>query len=164
VIAPLHGPSGLSKAIWTDTDFPDMGWHDCPVHAISVGEHDDDTVPPARLLLDLDYIVSWVEPVWPEERFTFWIAPATLVFDRAWNIVGQLGPLDDVMEIADVHQPDPPDGPPDPLWHIEGQNFELRLRAPGYIQHLRLPLQHVPRQILTRAERGGTSFAEHSFG
>jgi len=50
------------------------------------------------------------------------------------------------------------------LWHIEGQNFELRLRAPGYTQHLRLPPQHVPQQTLTSAERAGISFAEQSFG
>jgi hypothetical protein len=49
------------------------------------------------------------------------------------------------------------------LWHIEGQNFELRLRA-GYTEHLRLPPQHVPQQTLTSAERAGISFAEQSFG
>ncbi|MFC5267035.1 hypothetical protein ACFPJ1_33380 [Kribbella qitaiheensis] len=51
----------------------------------------------------------------------------------------------------------------EPLWHIEGQNFELRLRAPGYTQYLRMPPQHVSRQILTSAERGGISFAQQSF-
>jgi hypothetical protein len=163
VIAPLHRLSGLSKATWTDVDFSDMGWHDCHVHAISVGEYADGTLPPARMLLDLDYIVRWVEPARRERHFTFWIAPATLVFDRAWNITGQLVPLHEVMEIADVHRLDPPDSHPDPLWHIEGQNFDLRLRAPGYTQHLRLPPQHVPRQTLTAAERAGISFAEQSF-
>jgi hypothetical protein len=96
--------------------------------------------------LDLDYIVRWVEPVQREEDFTFWIASATLVFDRAWNITGRLGPLPEVMEIADLHRPDPADSDPDPLWQIEGQNFDLRLRAPGHTQHLRLPPQHVRRQ------------------
>jgi hypothetical protein len=55
-------PSGLSKAVWTDADFPVMGWHDCRIHAVSVAEHEDDTLPPTRLLLDLDYIVRWVDP------------------------------------------------------------------------------------------------------
>jgi hypothetical protein len=50
------------------------------------------------------------------------------------------------------------------LWHIEGQNFDVRLRAPGYTQHLCLPMQHVPRQTLISAERAGISFAEQSFG
>ncbi len=108
-----------------------MGWHECRVHALSVGEYDDDTLPPARMLLDLDYIVRWVEPAQPAKSFTFWINAATLAFEQAWNITGRLGPLDDLMEIADIHRLGPPEGDPDPLWHIEGQNFELRLRARG---------------------------------
>jgi hypothetical protein len=55
------------------------------------------------------------------------------------------------------------DGNPEPVWHIEGQNFDLRLRAAGYTQYLRLPPQLVPRQNLTSAERSGISFAEQSF-
>jgi hypothetical protein len=163
VITLPHGPSGLAKATWTDADFPEMGWHDCRVHAISIGEHDDGRLPPARLLLDIDYIVRWVKPEQDKGRFTFWIAPATLVFELAWNITGQLGPLHDVMEIADIHRLDPPDSSPEPLWHIEGQNFDLQVRAPGYTQHLRMPPRRVSRQILTSAERGEVSFAEQSF-
>lgn len=162
MIALPHHPSGLSKAAWTDADFSEMGWHDCRIHAISIGEYQDDMLPPGRLLLDLDYIVRWVEPARREKHFTFWIAPATLVFERAWNITGQVGPLHKVMEIADVHWLDPPDSIPEPLWHIEGQDFEFRLRARGYVQYLRLPPQHVPRQFLTLAECAGTSFAEQS--
>jgi hypothetical protein len=163
VIASPHHPSGLSKATWTDADFLDMGWHDCRVHAVSIGEYDDDTMPPARLLLDLDYIVRWVEPAPREPHFTFWISPATLVFERAWNITGEFGPLHEIMEISDVHRLNPPDDNPEPLWHIEGQNFELRLRSPGYTQHPRLPPQHVHRQMLTSTQRAGISLAEQSF-
>ncbi|MET8355044.1 MULTISPECIES: hypothetical protein [unclassified Micromonospora] len=68
------------------------------------------------------------------------------------------------MEIADVHRLDPPDSNPEPLWQIEGQNFEFRLRASGYTQYLRLPPQLVARQMLTSAQRAGISFAERSFG
>jgi hypothetical protein len=163
VITLPHHPSGLSKATWTDADFPDMGWHDCRVHAVSIGEYEDDTLPPARMLFDLDYIVRWVKPARRERYFTFWIVPATLVFELAWDIMGDLGPLHEVLEIADIHRLDSPDSSPAPLWHIEGHNFELRLRAPGYTQYLRLPPQHVPRQILTSAERGGINFTERSF-
>ncbi|MFG1780248.1 hypothetical protein ACGFIR_13955 [Micromonospora sp. NPDC049051] len=158
-----HGPSGLSKATWTDADFPSMGWHDCRVHAVSIGEYEDDTLPPARMLLDLDYIVRWVQPTGQDGRFTFWVAPATLVFERAWNIEGTLGPLHEVMEIADLHRLPSPDSSSEPLWHIEGQNFDLRLRAAAYTQHIRLPPQHVHRQVLTSTERAGISFAERSF-
>ncbi len=163
MIAEPHHPSGLSKATWTDADFPDMGWHDCRVHAVSIGEYDDDTLPPARMLLDLDYIVRWVDPTERKSHYTFWIAPATLVFERAWNITGRLGPMHEAMEIADIHRLDPPDNNSEPLWHIEGQNFDFRLRAPGYVQYFRSPPQHVPRQVLTFSERTGISFDEQSF-
>ncbi|AVT33677.1 hypothetical protein C6361_34300 [Plantactinospora sp. BC1] len=158
-----HGPSGLSRATWTDADFATMGWHDCRIHAISISEHDDNTLPPARLLLDLDYIVRWVEPAPGEKHFTFWISPATLVFDGAWDVSGQLGPMHEAMEIADIHRLEATADNADPLWHIEGQNFDLRLRAAGYTQFLRLQPQHVSRQVLTAAERLGTSFAEQPF-
>ncbi|MEV4056817.1 DinB family protein [Amycolatopsis sp. NPDC049688] len=81
----------VSQAVWTDADFAQMGWHDCRVHAAALVEDDDD-LPPGRLLLDLDYIVRWVEPARRRKHFTFWIAPATLVFDQAWDITGTLGP------------------------------------------------------------------------
>jgi hypothetical protein len=163
MISAVHSASGLSKATWTDIDFAVMGWHDCHVWAISVTEYDDDTLPPTRLLLDLDYIVRWVEPESPERHFTFWITPATLVFEMAWDITGDFGPLNDALEIADIHRLNPPDDGPDDLWHIEGQNFDLRLRARGYRQHLRLPPQYVHRQLLTMDQRGGISFTERSF-
>jgi hypothetical protein len=140
-----------------------MGWHDCRVHAVSVTEYDDDTLPPTRLLLDLDYIVAWVEPAPRERHFTFWITPATLVFEQAWDIAGSFGPLHEAPEIADIHRLDPPDDRPESLWHVEGHNFDLRLRARGYRQHLRLPPQHVQRQLLTMGQRGGVSFTERSF-
>jgi hypothetical protein len=86
-------PSGLSTAVWTDADFPVMGWHDCRIHAVSVAEYEDDTLPPTRLLLDLDYIVRWVDPAPRRKYFTFWIAPATLVFEQVWDVTGEIGPL-----------------------------------------------------------------------
>jgi len=161
--ASVHPPSGLSKAIWTDADFPVMGWHDCRIRAVSITECEDDTVPPARLLLDLDYIVRWVEPARPERHFTFWVAPATLVFEQAWDITGQFGPLHEFMEIADVHRLTSPDNQPDASWHIEGETFDVRLRAPGYRQYMRVPPQHVSQQVLTLAQRNGISFDEQPF-
>ena len=56
--------------------------------------------------LDLDYIVRWMEPTRSERYFTFWLSPATLVFEGAWDIKGQLGPLHEALEIADIHRLD----------------------------------------------------------
>ncbi|ONI76113.1 hypothetical protein ALI144C_36085 [Actinosynnema sp. ALI-1.44] len=166
MITPVHPPSGLSKATWTDADYADMGWHDCRIHAISITDGTPDSAgevwPPVRLSLDLDYIVGWVNPVRPEKHFTFWVTPATLVFD-AWDISTEFDGLNDLLEIDHVHRTGSPDRNPDPQWHIEGHNFDIRLRAGGYRQYLRLPPLHVPRQVLTAAERGGVSLAEESF-
>ena len=82
---------------------------------------------------------------------------------EAWDINGQLGPLHELMEIADIHRADTPDHQPDPAWHIEGHDFDLRSRAVGYAQYLRMPPRHFDRQVLTEAERSGIRFAEHSF-
>ncbi|MEV4260441.1 hypothetical protein [Kribbella sp. NPDC049584] len=151
----------LEKATWTEADFEVMGWHDCRVHAVSIGVAEDG-FPWIRVLLDLDYIVEWVKP--KAGRFSFWITPATLVFDEAWDVTGQLDPTNDLLEIADLHRLDSPDDKPDPLWHVEGQNFDLRLRAPAYTQYLRKPPIHsAAAQYLTQPERGGLSFAEQSF-
>lgn len=159
-----HPPSGLAKAVWTDADFPAMGWHDCRVHAINVAEYEDETLPPNRLLLDLDYIVRWVEPAPGQRHFTFWVAPATLVFEEAWDITGDIGPLYGCLEIADLHRLPAPDGKPYPEWHVEGHSFDLRLRARGFRQYFRSPPRHVSRQVLTSRERGGVGFAEQAFG
>lgn len=160
--ATAHLPSGLSKATWTEDDFLDMGWHDCTIHALRVAGHGEDEGPP-RLVLDLDYIVRWIQPVAPEPYFTFWIAPATLVFDWPTEIRGRFGPLYDRMELADLHRLDPLDGPPGHIWHLDGQEFDFYVRSVGYRQYIRSEPQHVAQQVLTAAGRGGLSFAEVPF-
>jgi len=42
---------------------------------------------PGRLLLDIDYILQWVAPEPPATTLSFWISPATLVFDPAWDLI-----------------------------------------------------------------------------
>jgi hypothetical protein len=91
-----------------------LALHDCRIHAISIGEYDDDTLPPARVLLDLDYILKCVDPARGERYFTFWISPATLVFEGAWGIEGNLGPLHELLEIADLHTTSPARSSPRP--------------------------------------------------
>ncbi|MBL7256367.1 hypothetical protein [Paractinoplanes lichenicola] len=147
----------LTKATSTEADYPTMGWHDCRIHGLSLAEHSDDgALPQVRLMIDLDYIVSWGDA-------SFWISPATLVFEGAWGICGEFGPVFEQLEIADIHRLDPSDGHPEPSWHVEGHNFGFHLRARGYRQHLRSAPRLVHRKVLTSDERGGVSFAERSF-
>ncbi|WP_332759649.1 hypothetical protein [Streptomyces sp. MT206] len=82
-----HQESGLSKSVWSDADFEAMGWHDATVHGLSV-QPTNDILP--RFLLDLDYIVRWVHPVPPATHFSFWISPATLVFEEVFDLQGDL--------------------------------------------------------------------------
>jgi len=141
-----------------------MGWHDCRIHAVSLAEHSDDgALPQVRLMIDLDYIVRWDEPGAPGGHLTFWIAPATLVFERAWGIHGEFGPLYEQLEIADIHRLDPTDEHPEPSWHVEGLNFGFHLRATGFRQYLRSAPVPLRRKGLTSAERGGISFGESSY-
>ena len=157
---PMTSAVHAAPDTWTEADYPHMGWHDCRIHAISLAEHGEDgALPQVRLMLDLDYIVRWEQPASPDGHLTFWIAPATLVFEGAWGICGEFGPLHEQLEIADIHRLDPADEHPEPSWHVEGQNFGFHLRARGYRQHLRAAPVNVPRKVLTSQERGGVSFA-----
>ncbi|MFI5532284.1 hypothetical protein ACIA8O_27500 [Kitasatospora sp. NPDC051853] len=158
----VHPESGLSKSVWSDADFEEMGWHDATVHGLSVqqGEH----VP--RLLLDLDYIVRWVHPVRPAKSFSFWVAPATLVFEEVWEVQGGLDftDLHLELELDEVHRLPPPDGREQwPLWHLQGHSFDLRFRAAGFRQYVRRAPQLSPGPAFSAAERGGCSFTELGF-
>ena len=67
----------LEKKIWTDADFDKMGWHDSNIYKIRLTED---------LELDIDYILQWNKPGLEGLPFTFWVAPATLVFKNIRNL------------------------------------------------------------------------------
>ncbi|MEV7525872.1 hypothetical protein [Streptomyces sp. NPDC091371] len=159
-----HQESGLSKSVWSDADFEEMGWHDATVHGLSV-QATGKILP--HLVLDLDYIVRWVNPVPPETHFSFWVSPATLVFEDVWDLEGDLafkgGWIPD-LEIDSLHRLVPDDGRQDqPLWHIEGHAFELKFRASGYRQYFRQAPTLISQQAMSHAERGGCVFTEVGF-
>ena len=77
----------LVRSTWTDANFDTMGWHDNAVHALALGPR---CPHPGRLLVDLDYIVEWVSPSRQATTFSFWICPATLVFDPAWDLTADI--------------------------------------------------------------------------
>jgi hypothetical protein len=154
----------LEKCVWTDRDFDLMGWHDATVHALAV---DWDTVVleggwhGATLLLDIDYIVTWIRREGP---IHFEVAPATLVFEDVWDIEGDLqseqtmGPP----QILDLNRGAAED---DGLaaWEVDGDRFALRFRARAFHQHFRAwPIANGEAQSLTSARRGGPSFATPS--
>ena len=148
------------KALWTDADFDQMGWHDSRVHAISFDP--DSPEVPGSVALDLDYIFEWVHPLDRGGPFSFWVAPATLVFPGASDLT-LTATLDGYMtleidaitrRLAEGRR----GGPGGFRWSIQG-SFELEVTASRYQQYVRAAPRHAERQSLTLEERGGASFA-----
>ena len=126
-------PPSISKAIWTDADFDDMGWHDAAVHGLATRPEDDHT---GRLLIDLDYIIEWVPPADGETYFSFWIVPATLVFEHTWDLTLQIDHLDSAGLELELER-DHPDARPAP-------RKQQRLDARGSQLHPRRHLRGLP--------------------
>jgi len=86
----------LEKSIWTEKDFDQMGWHDNRIYQISVTED---------LALNIDYIFQWNKPELEGLSFTFWVAPATLVFKKTQNLSFDLDTaFDSTIEIQDIER------------------------------------------------------------
>src|SRR5688572_6075704 len=95
----------LEKVVWTDADLERMGWHDATVHGIAFREVGDD----AELLLDLDYIVRWIDPQPPSRSYTFLVAPATPVFENVWSLEGDLEAHRTLLQIDRIERQEPQD-------------------------------------------------------
>src|SRR5690606_39565864 len=88
------GKYELEKKIWNETDFEKMGWHDCRIYKIRLTDN---------LELDIDYILQWNKPDIEGLPFTFWVAPATLVFKKISNIQFEIDTaFDEAVEIEDI--------------------------------------------------------------
>ena len=86
----------LEKQIWIDKGFEQMGWHDCRIYKIFVSKD---------LELDIDYIFRWNEPELEGMPFTFWVAPATLVFKAIKNLTIEPDiTFADAIEIQDIER------------------------------------------------------------
>src|SRR5687768_4950848 len=92
----------LEKDIWSDADFDRMGWHDATIHAFTPFPDD------WELAFDIDYIVKWVDPEPPSPYFSFWVAPATLVFRDVSDIEIAIAlPSIERLTIDDLSRSDP---------------------------------------------------------
>jgi hypothetical protein len=183
------------KATWTSLDYPAIAWRGCTIHGIQIGQYEDnriqflddgtvdtefddldDTVGfDDFMLLDVDYVMRRIEPATPEQRPTYWVAPATLAFTSAGNITATIsdgtsqpaplgpGTHTTALVIADLHRIEP-NGYGNPKWHITGPEFDIRLFDRGFCLYVRTPPQSAPRPFLDLAERGGLSFEQQPFG
>jgi hypothetical protein len=150
----------VAKAVWTEADFDEMGWHDARIWAMAfpIEEHE--------FVLDVDYILQWIDPAPGNEHFTFWVIPATVVFENVVDLELSLEPYAD-LTIADIHRDDP--GTPrnsqyiakttDWKWTIDCHVGHIAFRAAGYRQYLRGAAVLTESQHLTLSARGGISFS-----
>ena len=156
----------LEKAVWTEADFENMGWHDASIHGLTVGNSSNSWT--GDLFLDIDYIFEWVHPKPNEKHFSFWIAPCTLKFIEAFNLNIQIDSADytlDTFEIADIHLTKD-ETHMDSLvfeWKIELQHGEIFLKSKGFIQIVRREPILIEEQALSLEQRGGISFSEVPF-
>ena len=147
------------KWIWSDTDFDQMGWHDAHIHALAFR--------PERfqLLLDIDYIFKWVQPVPGEKSYKFWVAPCTLIFKNVRQIRFSIDPIQDI-SILDITRSDPQEINSvlgfDFLYLLACAEGESVVRSTGYEQFTRRPPSLVSTQRFLEKERGGFSFSSNT--
>lgn len=136
----------LEKDIWTDADFENMGWHDCRIYKIRLG---------LDLELDIDYIFKWNQPDLEGLPFTFWLAPATLVFRRPKQVTFDLDiAFEDVGEIDSIERSVGDEGI---SWTIDTQKGEIQLLSSGFEQFIRQKPTYQFGQTISYFDRYGYS-------
>ncbi|MCU7552846.1 hypothetical protein OCK74_27250 [Chitinophagaceae bacterium LB-8] len=154
----------LEKSMWTEADFKVMGWHDAAIHAISFQWNNGEWT--GDFLLDIDYIFKWVDPVKGKGHFSYWIAPCTLIFKKAFkldvNIKTDLFGIDaqQIVEVVLADTTQNQEGTITYQWAIELTAGHIKLTSEGFTQIVRqLPI-HTDFLLLTQEQRGGVSFSE----
>jgi hypothetical protein len=113
----------LEKQIWTEADFEQMGWHDCNIYKIRLTED---------LELDIDYILQWNKPDLEGLPFTFWIAPATLVFKCVRDLTFDFDTgFEDAFEIVEIEKEN------EDQWRIITRQGNIQFNSKGYEQYIR---------------------------
>lgn len=133
----------LEKQIWTDADFGQMGWHDCNIYKIRLTDD---------LELDIDYILQWNKPDLEGLPFTFWVAPATLVFKSVQNLTFDFDVgFENAFEIEDIEK----EG--GNRWTIITRQGDIQLTSRGYEQYIRQEPFFEFGQTISYNERNGYS-------
>jgi len=147
----------LGKRIWTELDFEQMSWHDCPIHALSFSKD-------YKLLLDIDYILKWVLSK-NKKNYKFWISPCTLVFENVYDIALESDHTS--LVILNVTK-DNPRAPKNEIyldkkieydWVIETTVGEITFKSVGFNQFIRKPPIFINSQEIDIETRSGLSFS-----
>jgi len=148
----------IEKPVWTEADFEQMGWHDVHVHAVAFRPE------LFELWFDIDYILSWVDPQGGETHYSFWVAPATLVFENVYDLKFDIESHDGDMSLQGIERSDA-STPRNAVtkqtewrWLLDFNEGQMTLRSVGYSQFTRRPPVLVRAQQLTLEQRGGVSF------
>ena len=138
----------LEKWEWTENDFDDMGWHDCPIYAIRFDDN---------IYFDIDYIFKWNDEG-TGNSFTFWIAPATLIFENSYYLKIDVA-LDFIngIEIAKISKSE--NEKKEIIWDISTQKGEILIGAQTYRQIIRRSPSFQFFQYVPTEERGDISFS-----
>lgn len=137
----------LRKKIFTDADYDQMGWHDCTIYKVRLADD---------LEMDIDYIVEWVEPEADGFPFSFWVAPATLVFKKVSNVTFEFDAifLSEFVEIEEIDMERTPEGI---SWTITTRQGEMQFMAEGFEQYIRQEPFFRLAQSIAISERNGIS-------
>jgi hypothetical protein len=116
----------LEKQVWTDADFERMGWHDCNIYKVRLTKD---------LELDIDYILQWNEPDLEGLPFTFWVAPATLVFKSVHSLMFEFdNDFQEGFEIEDIERTIHGN---ENRWSVITRQGNIQFSAEGYEQFIR---------------------------
>src|SRR5687767_3437713 len=133
----------IEKRIWTDSDFDKMGWHDNHIYKIRLTED---------LEMDIDYIFKWNQPNLEGLPFTFWVAPATLVFKNIENLRFEFDiELEDSFEIEDIERENKNQ------WTVITRQGNIQFTSEGFEQFIRQDPSFQFGQTISYAERNGYS-------
>ena len=134
----------LEKRIWTDKDFENMGWHDSNIYKVRLTED---------LELDLDYILQWNKPDLEGLPFTFWVAPATLVFKKISNLTFDFATgFENAFEIEDIERRNIEN---ENQWTIITQQGDFQFTSDGFEQFFRQDPFFEFGQIISYNKRNG---------
>jgi len=154
------------KTIWTERDFDVMNWHDNVIHGFSILAKDQEY----ELLLDIDYIFDWIQPVPPDNYYSFVVAPATLSFADVWDIQTDIATRKSVLEslrILDIQRLNQRIFEHSNFttweWIITLVQGTIKFTSSGYSQYIRRKPMPYETHILEDDQRGPISFSKEEY-
>ncbi|MEM7331494.1 MAG: hypothetical protein AAF490_05330 [Chloroflexota bacterium] len=146
-----------SKLVWTNIDFPELGWHDAKIWSFVA-------IPNSfEFAVDLDYIFQWIQPKIDEINFKFWVSPVTIVFENAFDISVDIDSNQGEIYISDLLMEKRGMSANGRLmlysFRFECEEGSICLGATGFKMYVRQKPQLLERQSLLYEERGGIKFS-----